>query len=224
MQKIFLVEDDLSIAESMVTHLCSWGYHAVAAVDFQNVLEEFKKFDPQLVLMDIALPFFNGYHWCSEIRKISGVPIIFVSSAGDNMNIIMAVNMGGDDFVAKPFDLGVLTAKIQAILRRAYSFSGKCNIIEHRELTLKLDDFTLLYKDKKAELTKNEFKILELLLHNTGKIISRETMMTILWENDTFVDDNTLTVNITRIRKKLEELGLQNFIVTKKRVGYMIEA
>lgn len=223
MQKIFLVEDDKAIAEAIVNHLKLWGFDAAYAVDFQNVLGELQAFDPALVLLDISLPFFNGYHWCSEIRRTSKVPIIFVSSASDNMNIVMAVNMGGDDFIAKPFDLAVLTAKVQALLRRTYSFAEQVNRLEHKGLTLRLDDFSVEFGGVRLELTKNELKILEILMQNTGKVISRENIMTVLWEDDSFVDDNTLTVNMTRIRKKLEEIGLRDFITTKKRVGYMIE-
>lgn len=178
---------------------------------------------PQLVLLDISLPFFNGYHWCNEIRKLSKVPIVFISSASDNMNIVMAMNMGGDDFIAKPFDLVVLTAKVQALLRRTYDFSGQTNLIGHRDAILNLSDSTLLYNGVKIELTKNENKILQTLLENKGKTVSRDTLMTRLWETDSFVDENTLTVNITRLRRKLENAGLHSFIITKKGIGYLVE-
>jgi len=169
------------------------------------------------------LPFFNGYHWCSEIRKVSKVPIIFISSASDSMNIVMAMNMGGDDFIAKPFDLNVMTAKVQALLRRTYDFTGQTNLLEHKGSILNISDATLNYHDRKIELSKNENKILQILLENKGKAVSRDTIMTRLWETDSYIDDNTLTVNITRLRKKLQEAGLSDFITTKKGIGYMVE-
>ena len=173
--------------------------------------------------MDISLPFYSGYYWCEKIRQISKVPIIFVSSASDNMNIIMAVNMGGDDFIAKPFDFQVLMAKIQAILRRTYDFADNSDLIEHKGLIFNLSDLTVLYNGKKAELTKNEARILQQLLEKKGKIVSRDSLMMRLWETDSFVDDNTLSVNVNRLRKKLEQLGLESFITTKKGAGYLIE-
>lgn len=222
--KILIVEDDFVIAKTIAKHVASWGYEAKHVTDFHDVLGEFVNFDPQLVLMDIGLPFFNGYHWCSEIRKLSKVPIIFISSAADNMNIVMAVNMGGDDFIAKPFDLAVLTAKIQALLRRTYAFAGQANLLEHQGAILNLSDSTLTYAGHKTELTRNEHRILQTLLENKERVASRDTLMTRLWETDSYVDENTLTVNITRLRRKLETLGLENFIVTKKGQGYMVRA
>lgn len=223
MHKILIVEDDIVIARTIRTHLQTWGFEAQCAFDFKNILSEFVNFEPQLVLLDISLPFFNGYHWCSEIRKISKVPIVFLSSASDNMNIVMAVNMGGDDFIAKPFDLNVLTAKIQALLRRAYDFAGQTNIMEHGGALLNIGDSTLTHDGKKVELTKNDSKILQVLLENAGKTVSRDILMTRLWETDSYIDDNTLTVNVARLRKKLEEVGLTHFIVTKKGSGYLVE-
>ena len=222
MYRILIVEDDESIARSVKTHLESWNYEVCCAEDFSNVTGTFAAFDPQLVLMDIKLPFFNGYHWCSEIRKVSKVPVIFVSSASDNMNIVMAVSMGGDDFIAKPFDLDVLTAKIQAILRRTYSFGTPGNVLEHKGAVLNPSRCTLTWNGHDIDLTKNELRILEILLEHAGKAVSRDAIMTKLWESDSFVDDNTLTVNITRLRKKLEGKGLKDFIITKKGLGYMI--
>ena len=192
--------------------------------DFKDVMGKFVDFEPQLVLLDIVLPFFNGFHWCQEIRKISKVPIIFLSSANDNMNIVMAMNMGGDDFIAKPFDLDVVTAKVQAVLRRTYEFRGRADIMEWNGAILNLADATVLYQDQKQELTKNEFKILQMLLENTGKIVSRESIMTRLWDSNEFIDDNTLTVNVARLRKKMEQIGLGGKIITKKGIGYMVEA
>lgn len=222
MHRILIVEDDSVIAEAIKRHIGAWGCEAHCAGNFENVLSEFVEFDPQLVLMDISLPFFNGYHWCSEIRRISKVPIIFISSASDNMNIVMAVNMGGDDFIAKPFSLDVLTAKVQALLRRAYDFAAPSKLLESGGAVLNISDATLLFEGQKTELTKNEFKILQLLFENKGHIVTRDEIMTRLWESDSFVDENTLTVNITRLRRKLEAMGLFDLIATKKGVGYLV--
>lgn len=221
--RILIVEDDDTIAEGIRKHLESWGFEAACAKDFRNILPEFLSFDPGLVLMDISLPFFDGYHWCGEIRKLSKVPIVFLSSASDNMNIIMAMNMGGDDFIAKPFDLSVLTAKIRAVLRRAFDVSGQMPVIEHRGAVLDLSSASLFYRDEKIDLTKNDYRILQTLLENKGWIVSRSLLMQRLWETDCFVDDNTLTVNMTRLRKKLEAAGLTGFITTKKGLGYLVE-
>jgi two-component system response regulator protein BraR/BceR len=223
MYKILIIEDDSIIAKSIKKHFASWGYEVECADDFQNVLTQFVTFDPQLVLLDISLPFFNGYHWCTEIRKVSQVPIIFISSASDNMNIVMAINMGGDDFIAKPFDLNVLTSKVQALLRRTYDFTGQTHLLEHKGAILNTSDSTLTFNGKKLELTKNDYKILHILLENKGKIVSRDLMMERLWETDDFIDDNTLTVNINRLRKKLAELELNDMIKTKKGMGYLVD-
>lgn len=223
MYKILIVEDDFTIAEALKKHLSQWGFEVECMTDFQNVITIFSQMEPHLVLMDITLPFFNGYHWCTEIRKRSKTPIIFLSSAGDNMNIVMAINMGGDDFIAKPFDLTVLVAKVQALLRRTYAFQGQVSVLEHRGVILNLGDASLSYQNERIDLTKNEFKILQVLLENKGRAVSRDTLMKRLWEDDSFVDDNTLTVNVTRLRKKLEEAGLLNFILTKKGIGYLVE-
>lgn len=217
-----MVEDDEIIARSIREHLQAWNYDVCCVEDFSNVVAEFVRFDPQLVLMDITLPFFNGYHWCSEIRKISKVPVIFLSSAADNMNIVIAVNMGADDFIPKPFDLEVLTVKIQAMLRRSYDFAGTGSMLEHKGAILNLNETTLTYQEQKIELTKNEFRILEILMENKEKVVSRETLMTKLWESDNYVDENTLSVNVNRLRKKLEALGLEEFILTKKGIGYRL--
>lgn len=222
MYKIMIVEDDSAIAGAIARHMESWGCTVHCAENFQKVLGEFVAFDPQLVLLDISLPFYNGFHWCNEIRRLSKVPIIFISSASDNMNIVMAMNMGGDDFIAKPFDLHVLAAKVQAVLRRTYDFSGQTSLLEHRGAILNMGDATLTYEGKKVELTKNEYKILQTLLENKGKAVSRDALMTKLWETDCYVDENTLTVNVTRLRRKLDAVGLSGFIITKKGIGYMI--
>lgn len=225
MYRILIVEDDHVIAGLAAKHLASWGYTVACVKDFSKVLEEFAAFGPQLVLMDIALPFYNGYHWCQEIRKLSRVPIVFLSSASDSMNIIMAVNMGGDDFMAKPFDLDVLTAKVQAVLRRTYDFASAPELLGLRGgAVLNQDDGTLrTAAGERVELTKNEYRILKTLLENKGKTVSRDTLMTRLWETDCYVDENTLTVNVARLRKKLEQAGLADLVATRKGVGYLIE-
>ncbi|WP_418222908.1 response regulator transcription factor [Clostridium isatidis] len=223
MYRILIIEDDLVIAKSIKKHIKSWGYEVECVTDFKNVISDFISYDPQLVLLDISLPFFNGFHWCSEIRKLSKVPIIFISSASDNMNIVMAMNMGGDDFITKPFDLNVLTAKVMALLRRTYDFAGQTSLLEHRGVILNISDSTLIYNNEKIQLTKNENKILHVLIENKGKSVTREDIMIKLWETDSYVDDNTLTVNVTRLRKKLQDIGLNNFIITKKGIGYMVE-
>lgn len=222
MYRIFLVEDDNTISNEIKKHLLKWGYDVYCVEDFNNVVGEFLRYGPQLILMDISLPFYNGFYWCTEIRKLSKVPVIFISSASDNMNIIMAVNMGGDDFIAKPFDFEVLTAKIQAILRRTYSYNDQTSYMEHNGVLFNSLDGTLIYKDMKIELTKNEQRIIQLLYENIGKVVSREQIMKRLWDNDCFVDDNTLTVNMTRLRKKLEDASIENFIHTKKGLGYTL--
>lgn len=221
--KIFLVEDDDAIAGGVERHIASWGWEVRRAADYTNVVGEFAAFAPHLVLLDIGLPFRNGYHWCAEIRKLSQVPIIFLSSASDNMNIVMAMNMGGDDFVAKPFDLEVLITKIQAMLRRTYDFAPSAPLLECRGAILDTGDNTLSYQGSKLELSRNEYRILQVLLEHKGSTVSRETLMQKLWETDSFVDENTLTVNMARLRRKLEGIGLEDFIRTKKGMGYLIE-
>ena len=223
MYRIFIIEDDPTIAQTLKKHLEGWDYKVECAKDFHNITAEFAAFDPQLVLLDIKLPFYDGYYWCGEIRKLSKVPVIFLSSASDNMNVVMAMNMGGDDFISKPFDLHVLIAKIQAILRRTYDFSTSSNLLEHRGAILNINDNSISYNGEKVELTKNEYKILQTLLENKNKTVSRDNLMIKLWETDNYVEENTLNVNITRLRKKLESIGLNNFIKTKKGLGYIIE-
>ena len=222
MYRILIVEDDMGIAEAIKEQAKLWELEAKCVQNFRNVLNDFADYEPHLILMDISLPFFNGYHWCHEIRKASKVPIIFISSASDNMNIVMAMNMGADDFISKPFDQSVLIAKIQALLRRAYDFGETLPILEHHGAMLNTGDNTLVYQDQVISLTKNEYRILFTLMKNKGKVVSREKLMEQLWETDSFVDDNTLTVNITRLRKKLESAGLTQFVTTKFGIGYLI--
>ncbi len=223
MYRLLIVEDDKGIAEAIKTQAEMWDLEVCCIHNFRNVMEEFAQFDPHIILLDISLPFFNGYHWCSEIRKVSRVPIIFISSAADNMNMIMAMNMGGDDFIAKPFDQSVLMAKLQAMLRRTYDFGSTVSVLEHRGALLNTGDNTLSYGEEKISLSKNEFRILLTLMKNKGKVVSREKLMEQLWETDSFIDENTLSVNVNRLRKRLDAVGLENFITTKFGVGYLIE-
>ena len=223
MYRIMIVEDDEVISGALCRHMSRWGYEARGIADFRHVLGECAAFDPQLVLMDITLPFYDGYHWCAELRKVSKVPIIFLSSAAENMNILMAISAGADDFVSKPFDLAVLMAKIQALLRRTYDFAGQTSLLTHGDAILNVADGTLTYLGARVELTKNESRILTELMERKGEVVSREQLMTRLWETDSFVDENTLTVNVTRLRKKLRDAGVPELIKTKKGEGYMIE-
>lgn len=223
MYRILIVEDDMGIAQAIQAGAERWGLEAQCVRGFRNVMEEFTAFDPHLVLLDITLPFFNGYHWCGEIRKLSKVPILFISSAADNMNIVMAMNMGGDDFIAKPFDQSVLIAKMQALLRRSYDFGPAAPVLEHKGAVLDTGDNTLRYQGRKIELTRNEYRILLALMESRGKVVSREKLMERLWESDSFVDENTLTVNINRLRRKLDSAGLRDLITTRFGVGYLIE-
>lgn len=224
MYRIFIVEDDDVIAGKISEGLQHWGFEAFICQDLRQVTRELIACDPQLVLLDISLPFFNGYYWCGEIRKFSKLPIMFLSSAGDDMNIIMAINMGADDFVSKPFDMELLLTKIQALLRRSYDFNAQqSGIMEHNGLLFNSSACTVAFGDRKTELSKNENKILTVLLENKGQVVSRDTLMNKLWETDCFVDENTLSVNVTRLRKVLSSIGIEDLIKTKKGMGYLIE-
>lgn len=222
MYKILIVEDEPEIREAVSEQLKSWGMDTRSVTDFRKVTAAFAEYQPHLVLLDVALPFMNGYLWCREIRSISKVPIIFVSSASDNMNVVMAMNMGADDFISKPFDANVLIAKVQAMLRRTYDFAGSMPVLEHRGAMLNTGDGTFTYGGEKLSLSKNEFRILLVLMQNKGKVVSREKLMEALWQTDAFVDENALTVNVGRLRKRLEQAGLENFIETKFGQGYLI--
>ena len=223
MYRIMIIEDDSSMAAAMKKQIESWGNEVMCIEDFRNIIPVFVQYDPHMVLMDIMLPFFNGYYWCGEIRKISNIPVVFLSSASDNMNVVMAMNMGGDDFIPKPVDPDVMMAKIAAVLRRTYDMAGKIPVLEHRGVVLNLNNTSLSFNGQRIELTKNEFRILQTLLENKGKVVSRDTLMTKLWQMDSYVEENTLTVNVTRLRKKLESAGLENFIATKVGSGYIVE-
>lgn len=220
--KILIVEDEGAIAQAEKEHLEKWDFSVHCVKDFKNVLSEAEEFQPDLILLDIRLPFYNGFYWCGEIRKRSAVPVIFVSSANEDMNIVTAMDMGGDDFIAKPFSLPVLTAKIHAVLRRTNGSSKQRNVLEHKGALLNLSDATVVYEGRSAELTRNEFKILSLLMENAGQMVTRDAIMMQLWESESFIDDNTLTVNVARIRKKLKEIGISDYIITKKGIGYLV--
>lgn len=220
--KLFLVEDDATIAGTVARHLQAWGYECYVAADFRNITEEFLREKPQLVLLDLMLPFYNGFHWCREIRAHSKVPVIFLSSAADNLNILTAIQMGGDDFIAKPFDLPVLVAKIQALLRRTYDFAVTADTVVCGPVQLRLADGIVSCQGQSTALTRNELRILQVLMENHGKTVSRELLMRRLWESDCFVDENTLSVNVARLRRTLETIGVENFVVTRKGMGYQV--
>lgn len=222
--KIFIVEDDQVIANKIKQYLGRWNYESLIVKDFQNVLSELVTFDPQLVLLDITLPFFDGYYWCSEIRKLINIPIVFISSAVDNMNILRAIELGADDYITKPFDLEILNAKIQAILRRTYDFGETSHLLEHHGLIFNSNNFTISYQDQEMELTKNEAKIFQKLMENKDSIVTRKKLMLYLWESESYIDDSALYTNINRLRKKLTQMGLRDFITTKKGEGYLIES
>ena len=223
MYKIMIIEDDMTIAEVLSKNLIQWGYQVTIIEDFRAIMEQFYKETPDLVLLDISLPFYNGYYWCTQIRKISKVPVMFISSNTSSMDIVMAINMGGDDFITKPFDMSVTLAKIQGMLRRTYSFTSQTNVMEYKGLVLKIEEQSAWYQSNKIELTKNEYRILHTLMQNVGKVVTREALMKRLWDDEAFVDDNTLTVNITRLRKKMDDAGIKELIHTKKGIGYLIE-
>lgn len=221
--KIFLVEDDKVIAEEIKRHLNFWNYEIKIAEDFQNIFDDFKSFHPDLVLMDVSLPFYNGYHWCKIIRKNSKVPILFISAADENLNLIMAMDLGADDYLTKPFELELLQIKIRALLRRAYEYIETRNIF-YKDISLDCDKMIISRENKEIELTKNEFKILEILLEKPGKVVNRDEIIDKIWQTDSYIDDNTLTVNVMRLRKKLEDINIFELIKTKKGVGYYVPA
>ena len=222
MYKVMIVEDDEIISNSIAGYLNKWQYTTHEVSNFQNVITEFVEEKPDIVLMDINLPYFDGYYFCEEIRKISKVPIIFISSASDDMNIVMAMNIGADDFIEKPFKLVVLKAKIEALLRRVYNFNSSNSLIVYKEVIFDINKDEIKYKDNVATLTKNESKILTILLENREKIVSREDIIAALWQSDNFIDENTLSVNVNRLRSKLKDIGIADFIITKKGNGYMV--
>ncbi|MBT2614781.1 MULTISPECIES: response regulator transcription factor [unclassified Bacillus (in: firmicutes)] len=224
MFKIMIVEDDEKIRKIVADTLTKWKYDVVGIMEFDHILDDFEKFQPDLVLLDINLPTFDGFYWCQQIRAISSVPILFLSSRNQNMDIIMAINMGGDDFIQKPFDLDVLVAKISALLRRNYTYQNGHNLkLTHRDLSLHVTNSTIQFEEQSIELSRNEFIILQLMMRRIGEIVPREDLMQALWNDEQFVDDNTLTVNVNRVRRKITGIGLEDFIVTRKGMGYLIE-
>lgn len=221
--RIFIIEDDEVIFKAIKKYLESWNFIVLGVKDFENVFDEFINFKADLLLIDISLPFFNGYHWCEKIRSVSKIPIIFISSASINLNKIMAMNMGADDYITKPFDLDLLVAKIKALLRRTYEYVEVYDNFIYQDLSLDREKMTLKNNENEIALSKNEFMILEMMFKSPRKVFKREEFMDKIWQTDEFIDDNTLTVNIMRLRKKLEEIGLRNLIKTKKKVGYYLE-
>lgn len=223
MQRIMLIEDDAVIARTLEQQFVLWGFDVFVATNYATMLPDFLKFSPQLVILDIMLPMHNGYFFCHEIRKVSKVPIIFISSASNNFNILMALDKGGDDFIAKPFDIEILHAKVNAVLRRAYDYQVQSHVISTADCTLDLAESVIISAGQRLDLTKTEIKIMQMLMENRGQFVERELLMTRLWQSDCFVDENTLSVYIARLRKKLESVQLQDYIETKKGVGYMVK-
>ncbi len=222
MYKVLIVEDDAVIASEIADSLKKWGYDARAAQDLRDVEACFKTEEPQLIIMDVSLPYFNGYYWCERIRRLSSVPIIFLSSRTESMDIVMGMNMGGDDYLTKPFSPDVLIAKVSAMLRRCYDMDTSCSMLDIAGGQFDPARGTVKNEEKTAELTKNETRILLSLAEAKGKSVSRETLMLALWNSDQFVDDNTLTVNIARLRQKLESIGLKDAVRTHKGRGYSV--
>ncbi|APC38934.1 response regulator transcription factor [Clostridium estertheticum] len=221
--KLLIIEDDKNMCEVLSNILNKWGFEVTVCEDFEKIIECFKECEPKVVLMDINLPICDGFYWCKNIRKISKIPIIFVSSRDSNMDIVMAINNGGDDYIQKPFDSNVLIAKIQAIIRRTYEYkSEEARVLKCDDLLLNLDNTTLLYNENYLELTKNEMLILQTLMENKGKGVSRSKLMKKLWDDDIYVNENTLTVNINRLRNRLEQVGIKDLIITQKGIGYII--
>lgn len=223
MVRIYIVEDDEVILKSLGKFLKSWSYEVSSPDDFSSVYENFLDINPDLVLLDVSLPFFNGYYWCEKIRSSSNVPIIFISSADENLNKIMAMNMGADDYITKPFDLDLLLAKIKAVLRRSYQYRETVSKLSYKDIEIDRNRMVLTFAGNDLSLSKNEYLILEMMFEYPEKVYKREEIMDKIWQTDEFIDDNTLTVNIMRLRKKLEDIGLSDLIKTKKKVGYYIE-
>jgi DNA-binding response OmpR family regulator len=223
MAKIMVVEDEIVIRQLIMEELEKWQFETFGTTDFHKVLLSVEEQEPQLVLLDINLPVFDGYYWCQKIREISKVPIIFISSRNTNMDMIMAMNMGADDFVTKPFDLDVLVAKINALLRRSYNYAENNNeTITHNNLVLNVENGSVDVNGELIDLSKNEYRLLYILMKNHGKILSREKLLRALWDDERFVDDNTLTVNINRLRRKIEQAGVKGYIETKVGQGYIV--
>ena len=222
MEKIIIIEDDEIIREELKNFLIRYGYEVVAPTSFEKVVEFILSENANLVLLDINLPVFDGYYICREVRKKSDVPIIIVTSRDSDMDELMSMNLGADDFVTKPYNTQILLARIAALLKRSGSSTKPKSILTYKDFQLNLSNATIKYNEKEIELTKNEVKILSYLMNHKGQIVSRELLMEYLWSTDYFVDDSTLTVNITRLRKKLEEIGIENVIETRRGLGYIM--
>ena len=222
MAKIMIVEDNKNIREELIDFLNRYGYEAYGPSDFSSIIEEIKEYSADLILLDINLPMFDGYYICREIRKESNIPIIMVTSRDSEMDELMSMNLGADDFIIKPYNTQILLARIASVLRRTYGSNDDKDVIEHKGLKLNMANGTANYNNNSIDLTKNEFKILTYLMKNKEKIVSRDDLMDFLWNSDLYVDDNTLSVNVTRLRKKLKEIGFSNAIETKRGLGYIL--
>ena len=220
MFKVMIVEDDFVIQQALQSELQKWDYQVHCVTNFHDVMAEYLEFEPQLILLDVNLPAFNGYHWCQEIRKVSQTPIIFVTSRDETMDLVMAIQLGGDDYIQKPFQLSIVTAKVQALLRRTYDFNEPFQFMSVGQVVLRANESRLTVGEEAVDLTRNELRIIEILFQHKGTFVTREAIMMHLWEDESFIDDNTLAVNITRLRKKFTEIGQTNIIKTKKGVGY----
>ncbi|MGN7479685.1 response regulator transcription factor [Solibacillus silvestris] len=221
MAKIVIVEDTETIREELKTFLTKYGYEVAAPANFENIIEETLKEEPNLILLDINLPVFDGYYICREVRKQSDVPIIVVTSRDNEMDELMSMHIGADDFITKPFNTQILLARIESILRRVQGANNR-DTIAYNELILNLSNGSASYKGRTEELTKNELKILSCLIRNQGKIVSRDELMDFMWSSDIFVDDNNLSVNVARLRKKLEGMGMAENIETRRGLGYIL--
>lgn len=223
MYRILIVEDDNTISSILEEHLKKWDYDVRTAADFSDVLSDFTAYEPHIVIMDINLPYYDGFYWCSKIRELSNVPIVFLSSRDGDGDKIRAITQGGDDYIEKPFSMDLFTVKLSAILRRAYSSADQAlNVLQFRDLILNIERLQVFCREKEAELTKNECRILTMLIKSNGNLVTRSRMMQSLWDDESFVDDNTLTVNVNRLRKKLDEIGLEDCIKTVKGEGYRL--
>ena len=219
--KIFIIEDEEKIRLELSTFLNRYGYETSYSDDFENIVEIALKEKPHIILLDINLPYYDGYYICREIRKASNVPIIVVTSRNSEIDELMSMNLGADDFITKPYNTQILLARISSIIRRAYQ-NVESEVFEFRRLKYNMSTSEMEFDDKKIELTKNESRILATLIRNKEKIVSRNELMKALWQSDEFVDDNTLTVNINRLRKKLEEIGAKDYLQTKRGQGYIL--
>ncbi len=224
---IYVIEDERKIAESICSFLMKYGYRVEIARDFSRIEDEFMQIKPHLVILDVNLPYQDGFYLCRRIRRLSSVPILFLSARASEMEQVLGMESGADDYMTKPFHLEVLLAKVKAILRRAYGeYAGESpfgdSVVQVRDLKLFVDKMEMVYQDEKQDLTKNEWKLLHLLMRKAGRVVTREECLEELWDDSHFVDDNTLTVNVTRVRKKLSRWGLDSLIETKRGVGYLL--